>query len=130
MKLRRPAIIGNPSKSKSIEIMWNLPVKLDVLSDQALARRNIRQLAEPILDAAAALACAKGAWYGQDDISPILAEIEDSFRLVSSKLFEDPYTLEPEETEDQQRRIRANQCVGYILDLIDKRYMDMEGKAA
>jgi hypothetical protein len=118
MRIRNPAVISNPSRSKEIEIGWNLPVRLDGLTDHAVSKGDIKGLALPILDAASALACAKGEWCGQDDISPILREVAESFRIVSSLLFDNPFDTSSEGAINPERSTRAQKCTEYILGYV------------
>ena len=118
MKLRNPAVLGNPSRSKEIEVGWNLPARLDVLTDSAVSHGNTDNLAFLILDAASALAFAKGEWYGQDDVTPILSEVEESLRIVSSRLFDNPNDSTGESIPNPERTLRATKCMKYILDKV------------
>ena len=65
MKPRKPAVVKNTSCSKTIEVEWNLPVRLDALTDYTVSGGNPEAVAEGIFDAATALACAKGTCMGR-----------------------------------------------------------------
>jgi hypothetical protein len=115
VKIRKPATIRNPCNDKTIEVTWNLPVRLDVLTYHAITYGHIRKLAGPILDAASVLATVKGEWYGQESIEPIFFEVEESFRIVTSKLFVEPVLSKRHEHEIDTEK--ATQAAEYILYL-------------
>lgn len=125
MKPRRPVVLKNPGHDKSIEVLWNLPVKLDVLTDFTLCGGSLERVADDILDAATHLACAKGTWYGQPSEEPILDELRDSFRLVSSLTFENPFVARGEYSASEihrsaSRSATAQVCVAALVDYAAK----------
>jgi hypothetical protein len=120
VKLRKPVILHNPSRDRLIEVIWNLPVQLDVLTEFAYDHAATRKVADKILDAASALAYAKGLWNGQESIQPILDEVEHSFFLVSSDLFKDPHIKECKiyDPDDIERNMRVVECMRCINEYI------------